>query len=342
MAGKRAARPRPLSPSGSPASAPRPATGSRGRQRRLQHPAPTPSTPAGSSSAGPATPATARAPGSRRSRPVPREHWTWAADSNAHPALVSMELWEAAQATGRKRGNVQDHQDQRQQRPRLTTRCARGSAAPSASGGCAATGQPRARPRARSSTTTSAPTTRTAPATGASCPDHIRAAVRERGIHPAVDQHHHRAAGPTTGPRYSPHPRPPPKPSTTSRATSPAPSTCASNSTRTRPPSSGLITQLERLGDDTSPAADAMRQRITDQFTQRYNQAREPPSRARPLSRPPSPTSRTTQPHSTNCPTPPPPSPTRLTSFGASSTQPSEVPRGFRTVRPLRWIIWKG
>jgi hypothetical protein len=36
----------------------------------------------------------------------------------------------------------------------------------------------------------------------------------------------------------------------------------------------GLITQLERLGSDTSPAADAMRQRITDQFTDRYNQAK--------------------------------------------------------------------
>jgi hypothetical protein len=37
----------------------------------------------------------------------------------------------------------------------------------------------------------------------------------------------------------------------------------------------GLITQLERLGNDTSPAADVMRQRITDQFTERYNQARQ-------------------------------------------------------------------
>ena len=36
----------------------------------------------------------------------------------------------------------------------------------------------------------------------------------------------------------------------------------------------GLITQLERLGNDTSPAADAMRQRITDQFTRRYSQAK--------------------------------------------------------------------
>jgi hypothetical protein len=36
----------------------------------------------------------------------------------------------------------------------------------------------------------------------------------------------------------------------------------------------GLITQLERLGNDTTPAADAMRQRITDQFTARYDEAK--------------------------------------------------------------------
>lgn len=36
----------------------------------------------------------------------------------------------------------------------------------------------------------------------------------------------------------------------------------------------GLITQLERLGSDTSPAADAMRERITDQFTARYDEAK--------------------------------------------------------------------
>lgn len=50
-------------------------------------------------------------PGQRKVKAVPREHWTWAADGNEHPALVSMELWEAAQVIGRQRGNVADHQD---------------------------------------------------------------------------------------------------------------------------------------------------------------------------------------------------------------------------------------
>ena len=48
-------------------------------------------------------------PGERKVVKVPREHWTWAADGNEHPALVPMELWEAAQDIGRKRGSVRDH-----------------------------------------------------------------------------------------------------------------------------------------------------------------------------------------------------------------------------------------
>ena len=73
-------------------------------------------------------------PGERKVVAVPREHWTWAADGNEHPALVSMELWEAAQEIGRKRGSVRDHTAP----PAGTcTRCGRGSPAPSASGGCA-------------------------------------------------------------------------------------------------------------------------------------------------------------------------------------------------------------
>ena len=34
----------------------------------------------------------------------------------------------------------------------------------------------------------------------------------------------------------------------------------------------GLMTQAEQLGDDTSPAACAMRDRIREQFTERYNE----------------------------------------------------------------------
>jgi hypothetical protein len=39
---------------------------------------------------------------------LPREYWTWAAKENAHEALVDMETWEKAQTVGRERGNSMD------------------------------------------------------------------------------------------------------------------------------------------------------------------------------------------------------------------------------------------
>ena len=69
---------------------------------------------------------TATRPGERKIRKVPREHWTWASDDNAHPALVTMELWEAAQAAGQEHARVRDHQadEQRPDHPlRSRIRC---------------------------------------------------------------------------------------------------------------------------------------------------------------------------------------------------------------------------
>jgi DNA invertase Pin-like site-specific DNA recombinase len=39
---------------------------------------------------------------------LPREYWTWADDKNAHEALTDMETWEKAQTIGRERGNSMD------------------------------------------------------------------------------------------------------------------------------------------------------------------------------------------------------------------------------------------
>jgi Recombinase zinc beta ribbon domain len=39
---------------------------------------------------------------------LPREYWTWAAPENAHEALTDTETWEKAQTTGRERGNSMD------------------------------------------------------------------------------------------------------------------------------------------------------------------------------------------------------------------------------------------
>jgi site-specific DNA recombinase len=49
-----------------------------------------------------------RRKGERKIRRLPREYWTWAGDANTHPALTDMDTWEAAQQVGRQRGNVRD------------------------------------------------------------------------------------------------------------------------------------------------------------------------------------------------------------------------------------------
>ena len=211
---------------------------------------------------------TGKRAGEKKIRSVPREHWTWAADGNEHPALISMELWEAAQDIGRQRGKVRDYTAQRPG-ARTTTRCAPGSAAPSATAACAASPPP-----APPAPTTSAPTTPTTPATQPPHPGHVRAAIRDTTIHAAIDDIMPRCC-PATAPPCSPPSSPPPRPSRhpgrrhRRRGTPPA-------GQPGRGRHSGLMTQLEQLGSDTSPAANAYRQRIRDQFTTRYNQ-RPPP-----------------------------------------------------------------
>ena len=49
-----------------------------------------------------------RRKGEQRIISLPREYWTWAAPENAHQALTDMETWEKAQTTGRERGNSMD------------------------------------------------------------------------------------------------------------------------------------------------------------------------------------------------------------------------------------------
>jgi hypothetical protein len=39
---------------------------------------------------------------------LPREYWTWAAEENAHPPLTDMDTWEKAQTVGRERDNSMD------------------------------------------------------------------------------------------------------------------------------------------------------------------------------------------------------------------------------------------
>jgi site-specific DNA recombinase len=49
-----------------------------------------------------------RRKGEQRIVSLPREYWTWAAEENAHQALTGMDTWEKAQTAGRERGNSMD------------------------------------------------------------------------------------------------------------------------------------------------------------------------------------------------------------------------------------------
>ena len=112
----------------------------------------------------------------------------------------------------------------------------------------------------------------------------------------------------TTAPPCSPPSCPPPRPRPTS-ATSSAPRNSRLQAAQNETAQSGLITQLAQMGSDTSPTANAMRERITAQFNDLLQPGPDPPGRARRPHRQPG-TRPRRHPASTNSPTPPPTSPT--------------------------------
>jgi hypothetical protein len=214
---------------------------------------------------------TGKRAGERKMRAVPREHWTWAADGNTHPALVSMELWEAAQAIGRERGNVQDTQGQRKNgradyplRARIRChQCQRRMCGHPVPG----------RAPGKEYYYYVCPHNPNSPRDAAASPAHVRAAVRERVIHAAVDRIINGLLSEDRAAMLAAI-----LPATQAEAdqrTAERAGQLRRQLNQNETAQHGLITQLERLGSDTSPAADAMRQRITNQFTERYNQARD-------------------------------------------------------------------
>jgi hypothetical protein len=204
-------------------------------------------------------------PGQRKIRKVPREHWTWASDDNAHPALVLMELWEAAQAAGREHGNVRDHQAG-QQRPdhplRSRVRCAQ----------CKRR-MVRKHHRAQNGKTYAYFTCPHNPNNArhaAKHPGHVHAAVPAPNITAAVDNiisgllGRDRAAVLAT---ILPATRAEQDQRNQQRAEQ-LRLQAAQNETA----QAGLITQLAQMGSDTSATANAMRERITAQFGELFNQ----------------------------------------------------------------------
>jgi site-specific DNA recombinase len=201
-------------------------------------------------------------PGERRMVKAPREYWTWAADGNEHPALVSFDSWEQAQAIGAKRGNVADHTAPPAGRHfyplRARVTCAQ----------C----------HRRMCGTTIAPTriyyvcphNVNNPRDQITAPGHVRASLRDTAVYAAVDQilkgllDHDRAAAYTAQiPAGQAE-----LDARTDAKTQQLHKTIAQADTAIN----GLMTQLEQLGDDNTPAARAYRDRIRDQFNQRYEQ----------------------------------------------------------------------
>ena len=194
---------------------------------------------------------------------MPREHWTWAADENSHPALVPFELWEAAQETGRRRGSTQDHtatpkgRNLYPLRSRITcNQCHRRMCGLTAPGG--------------TRTYYVCPHNPNDPRHHAATPDHVRAAMRDTAIYTAVDGILAGLLGGDTGAALTariPVTQADADARTTARAKQ-----LQRDISRADTAISGLMTQLEQLGADTSPAASAYRDRIRDQFTARYDQ----------------------------------------------------------------------
>jgi DNA invertase Pin-like site-specific DNA recombinase len=206
--------------------------------------------------------------GERKVRAVPREHWTWAGDDHDHPALVSMELWEAAQDTGRQRGSVADHTAPPAVarayplRARiLCMQCQRRMAAKTYPG----------RTAGKTYTYYVCPHNPNNPRHAAARPGHIRAAIKEEtitaGLAAFMDDYllgHDRAA----------------------MLANILPATAAGQASRDQARADalrkkiaqadtaigGLIAQLEQLGDSKAPADVAYRDRIRDQFTARYDE----------------------------------------------------------------------
>ena len=204
-------------------------------------------------------------PGKPKMRKVPREHWTWAADGNAHPALVTTELWEAAQAVSAEHARVRDHHDtDPDDHPlRSRIRCSQCRRRMVRKPNRAASGKvytywvcPHNPNNARHA---------------ARYPGHARAAVTDTDMTAAVDAIITGLLGPGRAEMLA--------------AALPATQGDADQrhharaeelrlqAARNETAQAGLITQLANMGSDTAPAANAMRERITAQFNNLYAQA---------------------------------------------------------------------
>ena len=210
--------------------------------------------------------------GERKVRDVPRAYWTWADDANRHPELADMDLWEKAQAIGAERGNVRDTEYQTPASAKRTVyplrariRCHK----------CQRRMNGITRPGRKPSSKTNiyylCPHNPKNPRHAQAHPQHGRTSVNEDIITTALARFmdtyllgHDRAAMldlqlPAGAAEQA------------GRRDRKA-ATLRAKLAMIQTAQKGLMTQTEQLGDDTRPAANAMRDRIREQFTERYNE----------------------------------------------------------------------
>ena len=261
-------------------------------------------------------------PGERKVRAVPMAEWTWSPQP-AHPALVTRETWEAAQKAGKEHAGVRDAEVPTRQPGR---RYALRSRMHCSQCGRRMTGITRTMPGAKGGGTFTytyylCPWTPTNPRDVARCPGHARACVREDHLTTAIsgflDKYvlgHDRAAMLETH-----------LPRTAADAAAKRDAAAAELTRRigrNDAAAKGLITELAQLGDSTSPASVAYRDRIREHFTDPARRDRRPAGPARRVSRP-RPGRSATPPSSTRSPTPPASSPRRPTTSAPPCTPPS-------------------
>jgi site-specific DNA recombinase len=205
--------------------------------------------------------------GERKVTRVPRDQWIWS-DAPTHPALITREVWDAAQDIGAAHARVRDAEVPAARPARRTyplrsrVRCNQ----------CQRRMVGATRDSTRPGLTYTyyiCPHRRHNPRDHAAAPGHIRAAIREETLTAAIARFlddyvlgHDRAA----------------------MLTAELPATAAEEAARRNRQADqlrtkiarletaekGLMTELAQLGGDTSPAANAYRARIRDSFTAAY------------------------------------------------------------------------
>jgi site-specific DNA recombinase len=215
---------------------------------------------------------TGKRKGERKVRAVPRAYWTWADDANRHPELVSMELWEQAQAIGAERGNVRDTEHQT---PASRSRTVYPLRARIRCHKCqrrlhGAT-RPGRTPASHKNVYYLCPHDPANPRHAQADPGHGRVAVKDEIITAALARFmddyllgHDRAAMLAV--------QLPAGAADQAERRDQQAAALRKKLARIKTAQKGLMAQAEQLGDDTSPAANAMRDRIREQFTERYNE----------------------------------------------------------------------